>query len=132
MLSFPPQDTVLTVKPPLHCLIFFVPGNPGLIEYYEPFLSALRWRLDTSSDGGGVSFHLVGVSLIGFHDVDHEPFTPEDPPFDLDAQIRVTYERVAAMRIAHGPRRGEPYDTVLLMGRMSFCLPPSRLSSPAD
>src|SRR3954447_5213463 len=28
-------------SPEVHHLIFFIPGNPGLISYYEPFLSTL-------------------------------------------------------------------------------------------
>ena len=56
-------------------LIFFIPGNPGLIAYYHPFLSLLARDLDLSSSSAGerdattatasVSV-LVGLSLGGF------------------------------------------------------------------
>ena len=116
VLSFPPQGKSLLTKHSLHCLVFFVPGNPGLVDFYEPFLSALRRRLDQPREG--VVFHLVGYSLAGFQDDDHEPFTATDPPFDLAHQIRVTYDRVSVLRVAHGPSQGEPFDAVLLVGRM--------------
>ncbi|KAL8703132.1 MAG: hypothetical protein Q9201_003691 [Fulgogasparrea decipioides] len=44
-------------------LIFLIPGNPGLIDYYDPFLSTLHTLLLSSSDS---NFHVCGHSLAGF------------------------------------------------------------------
>ncbi|KAL8941182.1 MAG: hypothetical protein Q9211_001921 [Gyalolechia sp. 1 TL-2023] len=47
-------------------LIFLIPGNPGLIPYYDPFLSALHALLESSPALGSSNFHLCGHSLAGF------------------------------------------------------------------
>ncbi|KAL8695110.1 MAG: hypothetical protein Q9218_000388 [Villophora microphyllina] len=44
-------------------LIFLIPGNPGLIDYYDPFLSTLHTLLSGFRDS---KFHLAGHSLAGF------------------------------------------------------------------
>ena len=58
-------------------LIFFMTGNPGLISFYEPFLSTLR---DHLSSGGYESarFHICGHSYSGFETslTTHPPSTP--------------------------------------------------------
>ncbi|KAI4254533.1 MAG: hypothetical protein LQ352_003041 [Teloschistes flavicans] len=43
--------------------IFHIPGNPGLIDYYYPFLYNLHTLLSSSSDA---NFHIAGHSLAGF------------------------------------------------------------------
>jgi pimeloyl-ACP methyl ester carboxylesterase len=45
-------------------LIYFVPGNPGLIEYYYDFLTHLASLLDP--DVTNIVYHVVGHSLGGF------------------------------------------------------------------
>ena len=45
-------------------LIYFIPGNPGLIEYYYDFLTHLPSLLDP--DGTNIVYHVVGHSLGGF------------------------------------------------------------------
>lgn len=47
-------------------LIFFMPGNPGLIRYYEPFLSRLHAMLEKSSTSESARFHICGHSFKGF------------------------------------------------------------------
>ncbi|KAL8764688.1 MAG: hypothetical protein Q9209_007930 [Squamulea sp. 1 TL-2023] len=47
-------------------LIFHIPGNPGLISYYDPFLSTLHALLSSSSTLPSARFHLYGHSLAGF------------------------------------------------------------------
>lgn len=53
-------------------LIFFIPGNPGLIEYYRTFLSHLS-NLVTASTA------IIGIS--------HAGFKKNAPYYSLDAQI---------------------------------------------
>ncbi|KAI1493286.1 hypothetical protein F5X96DRAFT_237277 [Biscogniauxia mediterranea] len=101
-------------KQPREVLIYFIPGNPGLIDYYEPFLTTLRELLDTapspSSSSASLSssssrtatatgrprFHIYGQDLAGFNDGAHrEPFTSRRPPHDLEYQIQ---HSLAALR----------------------------------
>jgi pimeloyl-ACP methyl ester carboxylesterase len=44
-------------------LIFMITGNPGLISFYEPFLSTLHTLLASSAS----RFYISGCSLAGFH-----------------------------------------------------------------
>ncbi|KAL8867671.1 MAG: hypothetical protein Q9174_005511, partial [Haloplaca sp. 1 TL-2023] len=48
-------------------LIFHIPGNPGLIDFYDPFLSILHTSLSASSNA---NFHVYGHSLAGFSNGD--------------------------------------------------------------
>jgi pimeloyl-ACP methyl ester carboxylesterase len=66
-------DTFYSPRPPLSpaqdtLLLFFIPGNPGVVGYYEPFLSRLSALVAKSrvslSSRGGVSVY--GRSLSGF------------------------------------------------------------------
>lgn len=116
-LSFPPdargQDPDVR-----QCLIYFFTGNPGLIDYYEPFFKTLRGLLDGVEDGKKpkVVFHIYGRNLAGFDDSDHEPFTADRPPHDVEYEIQDAFKHLSAMRISQGPRKGEPFDEVILMG----------------
>ncbi|KAL9000232.1 MAG: hypothetical protein Q9169_001134 [Polycauliona sp. 2 TL-2023] len=76
-----------------HYLIFHIPGNPGLIAYYDPFLSTLHTLLSSSSTLPSANFHICGHSLAGFE-------TTEQPHelAGLEAQINhvddLLYEQV--------------------------------------
>src|SRR5262245_30909684 len=106
----------------LYGLLYFIPGNPGLIEYYDEFLGILRDAFDSSQTSLAVDIY--GKSLAGFHDYDHEPFTKTNPPFDLETQICLTYADISSRRVGEDPppggktldRRGTPYDCIILMG----------------
>lgn len=109
------------------CLIYFITGNPGLIDYYGPFLSHLRTLLNTieaqkqnSQQKPRVAFHIYGRNLAGFDDADHpEPFnTTTNPPHDVEYEIQSCLKHlVAANSIpTPGPRQGQPFDEVILMG----------------
>ncbi|KAI2643734.1 hypothetical protein GGS21DRAFT_497928 [Xylaria nigripes] len=100
----------------LQVLVFFVPGNPGLIGYYAPFLAALRDLLDANTALNSINFHIHGQNLSGFVDGDHEPFTFKRKPYDLEYQIQHTLNALRALSIESGPRQGKPYDHVLLIG----------------
>ncbi|KAI0199464.1 hypothetical protein F4808DRAFT_432554 [Astrocystis sublimbata] len=112
-LSYPSRSSGGNTQ---NVLIFFVPGNPGLIGYYAPFLSALRDLLDSTASLSTTTFHIHGQSLAGFTDGDHEPFTSQHKPYDLEHQIQHILKIVSGLHIEAGPQQGQPYDHVLLMG----------------
>lgn len=51
-----------TLSSPYH--IFFLPGNPGLVEYYAGFLESLHQSLN--KDEASPGFHVSGCSFAGF------------------------------------------------------------------
>ncbi|MBW0486252.1 hypothetical protein O181_025967 [Austropuccinia psidii MF-1] len=51
-----------TPSSPYH--IFFLPGNPGLVEYYAGFLESLHQSLNKDESSPG--FHVSGCSFAGF------------------------------------------------------------------
>ncbi|UKZ69772.1 uncharacterized protein TrAtP1_010776 [Trichoderma atroviride] len=108
-----------------HALIYFICGNPGLVNFYVAFLDCLRGMLDAADEGeGGTAYDIYGRNLLGFSDDDHEPFGETNGPWDLDGQIEGIYEDVAARSVipddagAEGERGkgSRPYDFVVLMG----------------
>ncbi|KAI2622808.1 hypothetical protein GGS26DRAFT_246512 [Hypomontagnella submonticulosa] len=97
-------------------LIFFISGNPGLIDYYQPFLSTLRRLLDEAASLQCIRFQIYGQDLAGFRDDDHEPFTSKNKPYNLEYQIQHTLAGLERLRVESGPSKGQPYDEVLLIG----------------
>ncbi|KAK2799689.1 hypothetical protein FQN50_008389 [Emmonsiellopsis sp. PD_5] len=68
-----PNSILTTTNPNLSpadepTLIFLIPGNPGLISYYQTFLPLLSVYLSTSDDGNNISppYIIHGKSLGGF------------------------------------------------------------------
>ncbi|KAF5003161.1 hypothetical protein FDECE_10275 [Fusarium decemcellulare] len=96
-----------------NALIYYVCGNPGLIEYYTDFLKLLRGLLDKIEQD--TAYDIYGKNLFGFSDDEHEPFGPDNEPWDLNGQIEDTYKDVAAKRAGLDSDR-KPYDFVILMG----------------
>jgi pimeloyl-ACP methyl ester carboxylesterase len=106
------------------CLIYVIPGNPGLITYYEPFMKTLRELLGEveAKEECRRAFHIYGRNLLGFDDSDHDPpfgctsaagVTTE--PFTLEDQIRGCCERVQeANKTLLGA--GRVFDEVVLIG----------------
>lgn len=100
-----------------HCVVYFISGNPGLIDYYDPFMATLRTLIDDdisgvnnfSADFSGystisgrkrdVSIHIIGKNLSGFNDTEHEPFSASSPPHDLEAQITHTAIHLADLEV---------------------------------
>lgn len=121
VLSYPPKDHNLPVDT-RHVLIYFMSGNPGLIEYYTPFLSTLHTLLETSASNRPrprpVAVHIHGSNLAGFDDNDHDkPFTPSNPPHNLEFQIEYVLSNLASVKVqVEGPRYGTPFDDVIVMG----------------
>ncbi|KAL2201870.1 hypothetical protein CC79DRAFT_1345502 [Sarocladium strictum] len=101
----PSSDTSSVEK---RTLLYFICGNPGLIEYYRDFLTHLRHLLDTANSSG-TAYDIYGCNLPGFSDSDHEkPFSAENPPWNLPGVMGKMYEDVKT--------RGEGYGEVILMG----------------
>ncbi|RKU44049.1 hypothetical protein DL546_005742 [Coniochaeta pulveracea] len=123
VLSYSPKKPS-TAAGTRHVLLYFISGNPGLIDYYSPFLSTLHTLLESSStslrqrERPPVVIHIRGRDLAGFADNDHnEPFTPSNPPHTLEYQIRYILSDIAATMVqAEGPRNGTPFDAVVIMG----------------
>lgn len=83
--SLPPTESLFypaasppSPEPPTYLL--FLPGNPGLIEYYRPFLSTLSTLLSRR-------INILGVSHAGFHT--HQTAARPDAPgyWTLSEQI---------------------------------------------
>lgn len=102
-------------------LMFFITGNPGLISYYTTFLYTLHNLLGNDPSN---LFHIYGQSLAGFDDEVVElspnpfelPTSSQDPPFSLEQQIKILVQTVQGQRIPVGPRIGQHYDSITLMG----------------
>lgn len=90
-------------------LIYFICGNPGLIDFYADFFDFLRGLL--SSSEGSTTYDIYGRNLLGFDDADHTPFGARNEPWDLEEQIEGMYDDVAARKT-----QDRPYDFVILMG----------------
>lgn len=108
-----------------HGLVYFICGNPGLVNFYVTFLDCVRGMLDAADEGsGGTAYDIYGRNLLGFSDDDHEPFSESNKPWDLDGQIEGMYQDIAARSVipddagAEGEqgKGSRPYDFVILMG----------------
>ena len=114
-----------------HALIYFICGNPGLIDFYQDFLGCLAEMLRVSDVANTTAFDICGRDLLGFSDDDHEPFgsAKGGQPWDLEGQIEGIYADVAAQSMER-PGRGDKvnneveedrgrkktYDYVIIMG----------------
>ena len=91
-------------------LVFFVAGNPGLISYYQPFLTKLHSLRAASSPAA--RFHICGHSYRGFE------ISPEaehlTKPVSLEEQIKyqesLLYEHVER----HTEVAGSPPKVILI------------------
>lgn len=84
-------------------LIFFIPGNPGLVEYYRQFLAHIKKRLSSlvahdDKSSQQIQYFIHGASLAGF-DISGSrkiPSATEGLPLSLDAQVEDVYRRLEA------------------------------------
>ena len=60
----PTENRTQKEKKPREILIYFIPGNPGVIQYYNHFLTHLASLLDPDTTNS--IYHVVGHSLGGF------------------------------------------------------------------
>ena len=102
-------------------LIYFLPGNPGLIPYYQPFLSRLYTLLSTSSTDESYRFHICGHSLqgFGFAQKGENPKAPSRP-FGLEQQIKAQESLFYRHIRKHRNRTGNT-PKVILMGHSVGC-----------
>ena len=94
-------------------LLYFIPGNPGIIDYYAPFLYKLHTLLP--------EFHICGHSLIGFQFVQNAKKSKiPSLPYGLDQQIeeqeKLLYDHIRSQRAHTG---NSP--KVILMGHSVGC-----------
>ncbi|KAI1390455.1 uncharacterized protein F4822DRAFT_151257 [Hypoxylon trugodes] len=117
-LSYPSEspDVAVDESSSRDILIFFVSGNPGIIGFYEPFLSTLRGLINETKSLQSSRFQIYGQDLAGFRDDDHEPFTTHKKPYDLEYQIQHTLKGLSKLRVESGPRKGLQFDEILLVG----------------
>ena len=93
-------------------LIFFVAGNPGLVSYYEPFLSRL-FSLLCSSSPDNACFHICGHSYRGFELSPHAERL--SGPVGLEDQIKDQEQRLLKHVKEHKAKNGK-IPKVILMG----------------
>lgn len=67
-------------------LIYFISGNPGLIEYYRRYLTKLQDLLQSSSHHYDVTIWGSSHDGFEFHDL-HNRVNPGQPPFSLRQEI---------------------------------------------
>ena len=94
-----------------HYVVYFIPGNPGLLHYYSPFLEKLRALLEQPCSSA--RFFISGCSLQGF---DLSPYCParkfglEDQVVDQETCLRKYFSQI----LSKYPSRNPP--KVILMG----------------
>lgn len=95
-------------------LLFMITGNPGLISYYEPFLSTLNTLLSSSPS----RFYISGYSLAGFNSSQKGLQGDSSSLVGLQEQVdhieRKLFEQVDALRDSIGHRQVCP--KVILIG----------------
>lgn len=99
-------------------LIFMITGNPGLIDYYEPFLSTLHTLLCSSPSSVNSRFFICGNSLLGFNIRATDFKNQSSFPVRLQDQIENTekalFSQIHKYRRATAKRNVFP--KVILMG----------------
>ena len=96
-------------------LIYFITGNPGLILYYQPFLSRLHSLLASCSATDSARFHICGHSLKGFEfQCDDYAELPKSP-LSLGEQIKYQ-EHLLYQHIRSHRTRTSNTPKVILMG----------------
>jgi len=96
-------------------LIFFITGNPGLVSYYDAFLRTLHELLSGSETSKSNAFHIFGQNLAGFGDNDI-PLKTAGHPYSLEDQIEDRIRSLKLQRIPSGPRKGQHFDSIILIG----------------
>ena len=97
-----------------HHLIYFITGNPGLISYYHTFFQTLHGLLSSSPASISNIYHIHGQSLAGFEDDATNPLITT--PYSLSDQISLSLSTLQHLRIPAGPKKSQPYTSVILIG----------------
>ena len=96
-------------------LIYFLTGNPGLILYYQPFLSKLHSLLASCSSTDAARFHICGHSLRGFEFQNDKIVELPKEPLSLAKQIEYQEDLLYNHIRSHRERTGNT-PKVILMG----------------
>jgi hypothetical protein len=111
-------------------IVFFITGNPGLVEYYRTFLTHLYGLLSTSTavSHESVAFQVYGRSLAGFEVEGETPCSDSSsnsrnaaaqdapsPPYGLQEQIQST-EKALQNLIKSSITQGIQHPRVILIG----------------
>lgn len=107
-------STSSSSAPHKRLLIFFICGNPGLIEYYHAFLLQVRQQLQSTGNGDNVTIY--GASHNGF---ELHPKAPQSnshaPPYSLQEVIEGVKRRLQSKtRELAGSNPEEPIKVVLI------------------
>ncbi|WPH00680.1 Hypothetical protein R9X50_00351000 [Acrodontium crateriforme] len=97
-------------------LAFYITGNPGLIEYYRPFLSRLNRRLTEENGRDGENskeVHVYGSSLEGFQ-VQSAPKSVSQGPLSLADEIACVKARFEALCRDIASQYDEPLEVIVL------------------
>ncbi|PQE28123.1 major facilitator superfamily transporter protein [Rutstroemia sp. NJR-2017a BBW] len=89
---------------PTYNLIFFITGNPGLIDYYAPFLSTLHTHLSSSpspSSPSSPTYHIHGPSLAGFETLSDLAANPSLPQKLYSLAEEIEYVKKALIERIH-------------------------------
>ena len=100
-----------------HVLIYFIPGNPSMIEYYRAFFAYLSTALDSARTHVGYS--IIGNSLAGFEiqndtlaantaGSQHTPLRLRDQIEHVDAALDRTVRDVQRSESILGSTEAEP------------------------
>ena len=98
-------------------LIYFLPGNPGLIRYYQPFIHKLYTLLSSCSTTESARFHICGHSHGGFETAHHGK---KVEPLGLGQQIKDQEQLLYNHIKSHRSRTGRN-PKVILMGHSVGC-----------
>lgn len=100
-------------------IIYFLTGNPGLVEYYRAFLTHLYGLLShNTATSGAIEFQVYGRSFSGFEMDSAEIKTHKyrsQPPYGLQDQIRHAEDDVAEL-VEEVKEQGGKDVRVILMG----------------
>jgi hypothetical protein len=96
-----------------HYLVYFITGNPGLIAYYNTFLSTLHDLLSSPPNTSSNVFHIHGQCLAGFED---SSTPPTKMPYSLEDQISLSLTSLQGLRVPSGPQKSQPYTSIILIG----------------
>ena len=87
----PPQDLIAKGSGQ-HVLVYFITGNPGLIEYYREFLTDLSTLLHSKTKE--TMYHVIGPSLGGFELQRGVDARQKHPPYNLRDQIIIVEKEI--------------------------------------
>jgi pimeloyl-ACP methyl ester carboxylesterase len=94
-------------------LIFFITGNPGLIEFYTKYLNTLHGLLLPESNAQQSQIHIYGQSMAGFSD---DQTSLKGEPYSLEDQIQILEGSLNNLCTSSETQGTPAYDNVILMG----------------